>query len=475
MSKTASHKRKISSKSRHLAYFFLGGILGTIVLVVFLAIHFEQTYKERVYPGVSIAHVPFSAATITAVQDYWLTKNEPFHKSTFTFYYEDKIATLSGLQLDLGFDATLSAKQALGIGRSGSTLSRIYQKYQSLVYGINLQPYFRWDTTQLANMLDELAAQIDIEPENALFEFQKGKVVAFKPAKTGQFVDKNEVLRLFQSKLELLAREATSDSQIALPLPVLPKEPSINTEQANNWGITESIGKGESYFRGSIPGRIHNIALAASRINGILIPPGEIFSFNKALGDISAATGYKQAYVIKQGRTVLDDGGGVCQVSTTLFRAALNSGLPISERHAHSYRVGYYEQNGWKPGFDATVYAPNYDLKIKNDTPTYILIQAGTDTKNSKLTFELYGKKDGRTVELSPVKLWDFKPAPPDLYQDDPTLPTGTVKQVDWANPGVKATFDYAVKREGEEIFKKTFFSNFVPWQAVYLRGTGPN
>ena len=171
---------------------------------------------------------------------------------------------------------------------------------------------------------------------------------------------------------------------------------------------------------------------------------------------------------------MLDDGGGVCQVSTTFFRAALNSGLPIIEHHAHSYRVGYYEQGGWKPGFDATVYAPSYDLKVKNDTPSYILIQAKTDTSANRLTFEFYGQKDNRIVEISAVRLWDYRPSPPDLHQDDPTLPTGTVKQVDWANPGVKSAFDYKVSRDSQIIFEKTFYSNFIPWQAVFLRGTGP-
>jgi len=204
-----------------------------------------------------------------------------------------------------------------------------------------------------------------------------------------------------------------------------------------------------------------------------LIPPGGTFSFNNIVGDISSETGYRQAYIIKNGRTILDDGGGVCQVSTTLFRAALDSGLIISERYAHSYRVGYYEQNGWKPGFDATVYAPLYDFKFVNNTDHHILIQATTDPTISKLTFEFYGTKDNRQVEISDVRLWDKKPAPPDLYQDDPTLPAGQVKQVDWANPGIKSNFDYKVTIDGEVISDKNFYSNFVPWQAVYLRGTG--
>lgn len=460
---------------KRVLFFTLGILGGTLLLGMVFFLTYETQFEDRVYPSVSISRIPFGGQTHLEITEYWLKRNAPFQKLELTFQFENQIATISGSSLDIGFDATLSASQAFAVGRSGNTLTDTYHKYQAWQTGIDLKPLFRWQDEILDTTLETLAQAIDIEPENALFEFQQRRVSVFKPAKMGRAVDREEVKRKFIDQLELLSREAIPPPQLIFILPVLPKRPLLETNQANNFGIEELIGEGVSYFRGSIPGRIHNIALAASRINGVLIPPRNTFSFNETIGDISAATGYKQAYVIKSGRTVLDDGGGVCQVSTTLFRAALNTGLPIVERHAHSYRVQYYEQGGWKPGFDATVYAPSYDLKIKNDTPAYILIQATTDTKNTKLTFELYGKKDGRTVEISPARLWDARPAPPDLNQDDPTLPVGTVKQVDWAAAGIKAAFDYNVKRGEEEVFKKTFSSNFIPWQAVFLHGTEPS
>jgi vancomycin resistance protein YoaR len=192
------------------------------------------------------------------------------------------------------------------------------------------------------------------------------------------------------------------------------------------------------------------------------------------LGDVSVYTGYQQAYIIKGGQTVLGDGGGVCQVSTTFFRAALDAGLPIIERHPHAYRVSYYEQNS-KPGFDATVYSPSVDLKVKNDTPAYILIQTKTDIKNATLTFELYGTSDGRVATVSSPYIWDVTPAPPALYIDDPTLPAGQIKQIDFAAAGAKTSFDYKVTRGEEILQQKTFYSNYRPWQARYLRGTKPN
>jgi vancomycin resistance protein YoaR len=141
-------------------------------------------------------------------------------------------------------------------------------------------------------------------------------------------------------------------------------QPEVSLSDVNRLGIKERIGVGRSEFVGSalLP-EFTILCLAASRLNGTLVKPGEEFSFNKAVGEISAATGYQSAYVIKGNRTELGDGGGVCQDSTTVFRAALDAGLPITMRQSHSYRVSYYEQ-GTKVGIDATVYSPLPDLRF---------------------------------------------------------------------------------------------------------------
>jgi len=254
-------------------------------------------------------------------------------------------------------------------------------------------------------------------------------------------------------------------NEVKLPVKIV--EPK--NRLANDLGIKELIGSGISHFAGSIENRKFNVGLAASRINGVLIPPGEEFSFVKTVGDISGASGYKQAYVIKSGRTVLDDGGGVCQVSTTIYRAALNTGLPITERTAHAYRVGYYEQ-GFPPGLDATIYSPSVDFKFMNDTGHHILVQArveGTD-----LTIDLYGTSDGRSVEMTKPVILSQTPALPEIRQDDPALAKGTVKQVDWAAAGANVVFKRTVTKGGITYIDETVRSNFRPWQAVYLVGT---
>jgi len=323
---------------------------------------------------------------------------------------------------------------------------------------------------EIKSWASELSLIINRDPQNASFRFSEGKVAEFKPAKEGKKLEEDQTVDLIVKGLGKLEENQIQD---AINLPITTSQPIIKTADVNSLGIKELVGRGVSSFRGSISSRIHNINLASSRLNGLLIPPEEVFSFNQALGDVSRSTGYQEAYIIKDGRTVLGDGGGVCQVSTTLFRAALDTGLPIVERKAHAYRVSYYEQ-GSSVGLDATVFSPTADLKIKNDTPAYLLIQTYFDQKNYRLTFEIYGASDGRSVSISKSRMWDQSPPPPDLYQDDPTLPTGQIKQIDWKSWGAKVSFDYRVNRFGEVLQNRTFYSNYRPWQAIYLRGTGP-
>ncbi|MFH0942734.1 MAG: VanW family protein [Candidatus Beckwithbacteria bacterium] len=325
-----------------------------------------------------------------------------------------------------------------------------------------------FDEEKIATLAASLGADLNRPAQNAVFQFKGERIVEFKPALPGLGVNEVMTAELIKKALiNLTQNEATTEE---VELVVQKTEPKISNKEVNDLGINELIGKGESTFFHSIPGRIHNVVLTANKLNGILIAPGEEFSFNRAVGDISAATGYKTAYIIKEGRTVLDDGGGVCQDSTTLFRAILDAGLKITERHAHAYRVSYYEQNS-KPGFDATVYSPSSDLRFVNDTPGHILIQTTVDTAKLYLKFELYGTSDGRKVTISNIRLWDQSPPPEALYQDDPTLGPGQVQQVDWAAWGAKAAFDWQVTRNGEVLQKKTFYSNYAPWRAVYLRG----
>lgn len=323
--------------------------------------------------------------------------------------------------------------------------------------------------TALATFTKDIAELINRPVTNPVFTFENGKVKEFKAPEPGLEVKENELKALVSRSVETLIQSDTKE--LSIEATVSKTNPTGNISDINSFGITEQIGVGNSTYRGSIPGRIHNVALAASKINGTLLAPNETFSFNKVVGDISQKTGFQQAYVISGGKTILGDGGGVCQVSTTLFRAAMNAGLPIVERRPHSYRVGYYEQDAG-PGLDATVFSPTTDFKFTNDTGHYLLIQATVDSKKTSLTFKFYGTSDGRVAEVTKPVITDQIAPPEDLYVDDPTLKVGQTKQVEHKAWGGRSTFTYTVKRNGEIVSQKKFVSVYQPWQAVYMRGT---
>jgi len=320
------------------------------------------------------------------------------------------------------------------------------------------------DQEGLMAHLQELAKQIDRPPRDGRFDFDPmaGTLMPIVLSQDGRSLNITETVRLIN------AQTVTDQRQVLLPVTVT--KPQVATEDAESLGIKELISEATTYFKGSSQGRMHNIQVAASRFYGLVIPPGGTFSFNEHLGEVSAATGYEESIIIWGNRSAVGIGGGVCQVSTTAFRAAFWGGYPITERRAHGYRVGWYEP---PVGMDATVYSPQVDFKFVNDTPHYLLIETETDLKAGTVTFRFYGTMTGRTVEMEGPFEANVLPHGPVVYREDPTLPKGTTKQIDWAHDGVDVTV-YRIVKEGDKVlWKDTFFSRYRPWQAVYLVGTG--
>ena len=184
----------------------------------------------------------------------------------------------------------------------------------------------------------------------------------------------------------------------AVPVPVVTEKAPVNIAgDLMDLGIKELLATGHTSFYGSHANRVHNINVGIKKYNGVLVKPGEEFSFNKILGEVDAKNGYLPEKVIKKNKVETEYGGGICQVSSTLYRAALFAGVPITERNPHSWLVTYYGQV-LGPGLDATIYLGVSDVKFINDTPAYLLVQSYTDGANAY--FKFYGTSDGRTVAM---------------------------------------------------------------------------
>ncbi len=311
--------------------------------------------------------------------------------------------------------------------------------------------------------VEAIAKNIDRAPVDAKLTISDGRASVFTPSRDGFRVKRDEVARDIAAALSK-RRDDVPVAELALAVEVT--KPAVRTETINNLGIKELIGKATTSFAGSPPNRVHNITIGANSFNGLLISPGETFSTIAALGTIDSSTGYRAELVIKEDRLIPETGGGLCQVSTTLFRVALNAGLPIVERRNHSFRVRYYEP---PVGMDATIYDPAPDLKFTNDTPGYILIQAKVE--GTKITFELYGTSDGRVATTTaPVVYNIVQPGSP-VYIEDPSLGPGEQVQIEKAVPGADARFTYTVKRGGATVYQKTFSSRYIAWRAKFRVG----
>jgi len=307
-------------------------------------------------------------------------------------------------------------------------------------------------------LAEKISPEVEIIPQNARFEIKDGRVIEFSSSQDGQKI--NEMETIAKLKTDFLLG---NNSSIELVMETFKSE--VKNENVNNLGVKEIIGTGHSNFSGSPKNRIHNIQIGAAAMNGILIAPGEEFSTIKTLGEISEKTGYLQELVIKGNKTIPEFGGGLCQVGTTMFRVALASGLPITERQNHSYRVSYYEP----VGTDATIYDPQPDLRFINDSGYYILIQSRID--GNDLYFDFWGTDDGRVVEQTdPVISNIVTPAPAKIVETTDLKP-GEKKCTEHAHNGADVSFNYKVIYPNGEIKERLFKSHYVPWQEVCLIG----
>ena len=447
-------------------------IVVVLVGVVFgLSSYLQNKYASRLFPHVTIGGKQVGGLNKTEVYLLFGTQDAAIQNGQLSLQYGNQlVATFSAQVLDAHIDIDQAFQQAYVVGRSPHTPSRLWQTF--LVF-FNLKTYefpltLSYNPQPIKDALTTLHDLYEKDPVNATFQFENNRATAFTKEENGLHVEGVQALlqadRLIKQWLIQPVKNVVTVATSAV-------KPQVTLAQTNSLGIEELIGQGQSNYTHSIPQRIHNLLLGTAKFNGVIVPKGATFSFDDTVGDISSSTGYQPAWIIKDGKTVLGDGGGICQVSTTMFRAIMNAGLPLVEWHAHAYRVGYYE-NDAKPGLDATVFGPTVDLKFLNDTPASILIQTSADEENHLLYFKLYGKKDGRVAEVSTPIISEVSAAPEPLYQDDPTLPKGTVKQVDFAAPGARSRYTYKVTRDNAVIFQKDFNIWYRPWQAIFLVGT---
>jgi vancomycin resistance protein YoaR len=325
----------------------------------------------------------------TAAQDSWKQAKQ----TTQEIYFLEPQTDLDQLVLEqLG----LKEQQKKSSATSKFNIAAIYKSLRALEKDINTQ-----------------TKDADIKIENK-------RAVVFEPGQKGRSLDVKASIEIITKDLEENKNEST--------LAVSEILPTKDLGSLNNLGIKELIARGSSNFRGSPRNRIHNITVGTEKERGWIIAPGEEFSFNKYLGEVDGEHGFLPELVIKKTGTVPEFGGGLCQVSSTVFRAAMNAGLPILERRNHSYAVQYYAPQGT----DATIYPGVVDLRFKNDTSAHILIWPVLEKETNSLHFDIYGTKDSRKVVLDNPYSYDRQSsgAMKAVWSRTVTMPNGEVKKV---------------------------------------------
>ncbi|MCB8927867.1 MAG: VanW family protein [Ardenticatenaceae bacterium] len=328
------------------------------------------------------------------------------------------------------------------------------------------------DENALRHWLRQFEEQIYREPVNARYYFDDGteELVLVAPHVNGRELDIEATIEQFKAQVNTPNR--------SIPFVVRDIVPLANSSAtAADLGITELITETTTWFSGSSDARKHNIATAAANFYGIVVAPYEEFSFNKYLGSITEADGYTEGLIIVGGLTIPGVGGGVCQVSTTLYQTAFFAGFPITERLPHGYMLGYY-RDGAGHGMDATVYNDgniNIDMKFINNTPYHLLIENYFSEENQALTFKFYSTSMGRTVVKEDPVFANVTEVPgpeQDRWEYVESVEPGTVEKIDWATEGADVSIRRLVyNADGQIIEDRTFVSNYIPVPNVFHYG----
>jgi vancomycin resistance protein YoaR len=327
------------------------------------------------------------------------------------------------------------------------------------------------DESTLSESLARIAPLVRVDPKNAELRFIGGQVTMKRQEDMGLEMDIAATTRQLADAIR-----AGQSSAVVVTKDVLPE---VNGQMASTIQFPDVLASGRTEYGSSSADRFHNVELAANRLNGAMVPPGGIFSFNDAVGEVTFDSGYRTGYGIIATNgiisTVPSVGGGICQVATTVFHAAFRAGMPIERRSWHLYWIPRYGQppSGMK-GLDATVDADyNLDFKFRNGTDHWIAIVTKLD--GSYLTFELVGTNPGWEVQIDDPIITNLRPASQEMvFEESAELAAGTSVFVETAHEGFDATIHRVVRHNGTVIDEVSLFSTYAPSRNVTLVGTRP-
>lgn len=403
--------------------------------------------------------------SVTAVSLMTVTSaetEEPVTQDKITLIFEDRLLTLDFRtnpellqQTPQHYVMVAGQKLPVSFGENlppNNGLAQLKTEFTTTVNSTALEDFFK--TTSLVSNRESQPVKLSLKHNRVQFSGQPT---------TGYYeIDEKKLTRLLNTAL------SKGDDYVRVPA-TRTFAPVVASEALKERGIESVIAIGKSDFTGSSDARVQNILAAVRKFNGLIVPQGRTFSFNSTLKEVSEADGFVPEFVIKGNETEKELGGGVCQVSTTVFRAAFKAGFPMIDRRNHSYAVPYYKPQG----LDATIYLGGQDLRFSNNTSGDITMQAFTSGQT--LYFVFYGQDDGRRVAIEGPFISNYRKAPePEIIETD-QLPAGEMLQASPAHDGFSSQWVRRVWKPGTEPQEEVLKSYYRPWAAKIWQGVDPD
>lgn len=423
-----------------------------IIILIFIKLSFFFAaaadflyFKDKIYPGIFINNIDISCKKAEEVREELSRRSYENVEVVFKFDEVEEFFTLE--ELGIKIDTECLVSRAYRIGRNGNIWRKLQERYHVFREKEDLALCYQLDHEALREKMNTYADLIYEEPVNAEFLI-KGDEININPGLEGLGLDIEKSIHSFLTKISCLEEE----KPVQFPLITEKIEPEITTEQLEKTGVKNLLAKFSTVFTLDDNNRIHNMKLSSSLLDKHLMDSGDMFSFNQVVGEATSERGFKEAPVIISGEFVPGIGGGICQVSSTVYNAALLAGLEIIERSNHGRAVGYLP-----PGFDATI-AYNYkDLRFKNNLSHHILLS--TEIAENKLIIRIFGKTtDWERIEIKVTDLKKIEPQIKTITKED--LPAGKMQLIQSGSPGYKVAVSRIFYEGNEEVKREKLSSD---------------
>jgi len=416
--------------------------------------------SQTIVPGVTVLNADLSGLSREMAEGrLLLLEKEIIQKRPLVLRYGDRAWQVQPGSLGLTIDTDKVVAQAMGVGRRGSLADRFWQWRKAGKEGISIPPYVKIDKPRLEKEMGRIASEITVPPRDAEIRINPDETVEVVPSRDGIGVDCEKACRDIGRLYE------NGDFDVEVRISLKRSSPRKTTWEIATMAINGLLASYATTFDPGEADRSYNIKMAGMALDGLFISPGEVFSFNDAVGSRSAEAGYKIAKIIMNNEFVEGTGGGVCQVSSTLYNVVLLANLEILERSNHSLPVHYVP-----PGRDATV-AENYiDFKFKNSTPGFLYLK--TLFTPGRIIVKIYGDLKNRqeiTIRTEEVEVLPFK----EIYDYDPNLGLGEVRLKRKGIPGSRVVAERVLVENGLTRAESLPDSRYRPVDQIITLGPG--